>query len=177
MEDFTQAKIGILTGSSHDKTAKELFHNATRVYFNNMSDMILAAEQGKIDCYIEDEPFVTALVWEGMNLKRLDEVVSQVKNGFVFSQGENVQLREQVNEFLSEAKSDGTIDRLKQKWMAASEPADSSDYESLIGENGTIRIAVSNDGKPLLYQREDYLVGLEIDLLTLLVRNMDTPLI
>lgn len=47
MEDFEQAKIGILTGSSHDKTAKELFPNAERVYFNNMSDMILAVEQGK----------------------------------------------------------------------------------------------------------------------------------
>ena len=48
VEDFEQARIGILTGSSHDNTAKELFPNASRVYFNNMSDMILAVEQGKI---------------------------------------------------------------------------------------------------------------------------------
>ena len=51
MEDFDQAKIGVLTGSSHDKTAQEIFPNAERVYFNNMSDMILAVEQGKIDCF------------------------------------------------------------------------------------------------------------------------------
>lgn len=44
VEDFEQARIGILTGSSHDNTAKELFPNASRVYFNNMSDMILAVE-------------------------------------------------------------------------------------------------------------------------------------
>ena len=35
MEDFDQAKIGVLTGSSHDKTAQELFPNAERVYFND----------------------------------------------------------------------------------------------------------------------------------------------
>ena len=71
MEDFNQAKIGVLTGSSHDKTAQEIFLNAERVYFNNMSDMILAVEQGKIDCYLEDAQFLAPLIWEGVNLKQI----------------------------------------------------------------------------------------------------------
>ena len=100
MEDFEQARIGILTGSSHDQTVKEFFPNATRVYFNNMSDMILAVEQGKIDCYLEDAPFLSPLIWEGVNLKRIDDSVGQMNNGFVFPQGESTQLREQINEFL-----------------------------------------------------------------------------
>ena len=84
MEDFTQARIGVLTGSSHDKTAQEIFPNAKRVYFNNMSDMILAVEQGKIDCYLEDAQFLAPLIWEGVNLKQIDESVGQMSNGFVF---------------------------------------------------------------------------------------------
>ena len=35
----------------YDKTVKENFPNATRVYYSNMSDMILAVEHGKIDGY------------------------------------------------------------------------------------------------------------------------------
>ena len=167
LADIKNASIGIITGSSHDGTVKQYFPDAERVYFNSLADMIIAVDQGKIDCYIEDAPFVTALVWEGVNLKCLDEAVTRAENGFVFPQGESTQLREQINSFLSEAKATGTIEQLKQKWMGATEPEAHPDYLALEGENGTIRIAISLDGKPLLYQREDYFTGFEMELLTL----------
>lgn len=166
MEDFDQAKIGVLTGSSHDKTAQELFPNAERVYFNNMSDMILAVEQGKIDCYLEDAQFLAPLIWEGINLKQIDESVGQMSNGFVFPKGESALLREQINEFLGEAKSDGTIERLTQKWLGKTEPTEHPDYSALTGENGTIRLAISVDNKPMLYQNADGFTGFEMELLT-----------
>ena len=167
LADCKNASIGIITGSSHDGTVKHYFPNAKRVYFNSLADMIIAVEQGKIDCYIEDAPFVTALIWEGGNLKCLDEAVTHVENGFVFPEGKSTRLREEINSFLSEAKADGTIEQLKEKWMGATEPEGHPDYLALEGENGTIRMAISIDGKPLLYQREDYFTGFEIELLTL----------
>ena len=166
MEDFNQAKIGVLTGSSHDNTAQELFPNAERVYFNNMSDMILAVEQGKIDCYLEDAQFLAPLIWEGVNLKQIDESVGQMSNGFVFPKGESTHLREQINEFLGAAKSDGTIERLTQKWLGKTEPTEHPDYSALTGENGTIRLAISVDNKPMLYQNADGFTGFEMELLT-----------
>jgi polar amino acid transport system substrate-binding protein len=166
MEDFDQAKIGVLTGSSHDKTAQEIFPNAERVYFNNMSDMILAVEQGKIDCYLEDAQFLAPLIWEGVNLKQIDESVGQMSNGFVFPKGESTHLREQINEFLGAAKSDGTIERLTQKWLGKTEPTEHPDYSALTGENGTIRLAISVDNKPMLYQNADGFTGFEMELLT-----------
>ena len=167
LADCKNASIGIITGSSHDGTVKHYFPNAKRVYFNSLADMIIAVEQGKIDCYIEDAPFVTALIWEGVNLKCLDDAVTHVENGFVFPEGESTHLREQINSFLSEAKTDGTIEQLKEKWLGAAEPKEHPDYMSLEGRNGTIRLAIAIDGKPLLYQREDYFTGFEIELLTL----------
>lgn len=167
LADFETARIGIITGSSHDGTAKHYFPNANRVYFNGLADMIIAVEQEKIDCYIEDAPFVTALRWEGVKLKCLDEAISTVENGFVFPEGESTRLREEINSFLSEAKSDGTIEQLKEKWLGAAEPEEHPDYMSLEGRNGTIRLAIAIDGKPLLYQREDYFTGLEMDILML----------
>ena len=166
MEDFDQAKIGVLTGSSHDKTAQEIFPNAERVYFNNMSDMILAVEQGKIDCFLEDAQFLAPLIWEGVNLKQIDESVGQMSNGFVFPKGESTHLREQINEFLGAAKSDGTIERLTQKWLGKTEPTEHPDYSALTGENGTIRLAISVDNKPMLYQNADGFTGFEMELLT-----------
>ena len=64
VKDFEKARIGIMTGSSHDGTARELFPDAERVYFSTVADMVLAVEQGKIDGYIEDAPFLPAVLWE-----------------------------------------------------------------------------------------------------------------
>lgn len=170
--DFSTAKIGVITGSSHEGTVKKLFPDAERVYFNTMADMILAVEQGKIDCYIEDFPFVAPLIWEGRSLEIIDDSPEQVNNGFVFPQAEESRaLREQINAFLTEAKANGTIDRLRQKWLGAVEPTDIPDYASLGGENGTIRLAVSVDNKPMLYQRGDDYTGFEMELLTLFAKQ------
>ena len=155
-ESFENAKIGIITGSAHDETAKKFFPNAKRVYFSSMADMVLAVQQGKIDCYLEDAPFVLPLIWEGIDLKSVEEPVTQISNGFVFPQAESSHvLRETVNAFFAEAKADGTIDRLWQKWLAPTEPTEHSEYDKLAGENGTIRVAIAADAKPLLYQFED----------------------
>ena len=167
MEAFEEAKIGILTGSAHEQTAEEVFPNATRVYFSNVADMILAVEQGKIDCYIEDAPFLVPLIWEGVNLVCVDGSLAQMNNGFVFPQGKSVYLREQINTFLGEAKADGTIERLSQKWLGETEPEEQPGYSNLTGENGTIRIAISVDNKPMLYQNTDSFMGFEMELLTL----------
>jgi polar amino acid transport system substrate-binding protein len=88
LADFKTAKIGIMTGSSHDTTAKEMFPDAERVYFNTVADMVLATEQGKIDGYIEDAPFLFSVLWEGANVQRLDESIKKVDNGFAFPQSE-----------------------------------------------------------------------------------------
>ena len=81
LADYKNASIGIITGSSHDRTAKQHFPDAKRVYFNNTADMILATEQGRIDGYLEDAPFFAPLIWEGVALNRIDESVGQVSNG------------------------------------------------------------------------------------------------
>ena len=171
LADFETAKIGIITGSSHEETVKNYFPNAERVYFNSLADMLMAVEQEKIDCYIEDTPFVTALIWEGVNFKCLDETVSCVENGFIFPEGENTHIRKQINSFLSEAKADGTIEQLKKKWMGATEPEEHPDYRALEGENGTIHLSICLDSKPYIYQRENNYTGFEIELLTLFGRK------
>ena len=169
LEDFANAKIGISTGSSHDATVKELFPNAERVYFDVLADMVLAVSQGKIDCYVEDAPYLPPLYWEGVtNVAPVEEPIKQVKNGFVFPQSkDSVALREQVNAFISTCQADGTMDELITKWFGKTEPTEHPDYTKLTGENGTIRLAVVGDGKPLIYLRDNLVTGFEVDILML----------
>ena len=168
LDDLETATIGVITGSAHNGLVDKNFPEAKKINFNLMADMLLAVQQGKIDCYIEDAPFMAPLLWEGIDVKSVDEAVAQVSSGFVFPQREeSSELRRQVNAFLAEAKADGTINRLIEKWLGDTEPTEHPAYSRLTGENGTIHLAISVDNKPLLYQTAEGYTGFEMELLTL----------
>jgi polar amino acid transport system substrate-binding protein len=64
MEDFRQAKIGVLTGSSFDLLATEYFPDAEKLYYMNITDLILNLKQDQIDGILMDKGFFTPLQWE-----------------------------------------------------------------------------------------------------------------
>lgn len=173
IEDFTNAKIGIMTGSSHDGTVREHFPEAERVYFSAVADMVLAVEQGKIDCYIEDAPFTVPVLWEGASIKQVEGVVKYVENAFVFpkEQEKSQFLKSQINEFIDVCKEDGTINQLKAKWLGDTEPTEHPDYTTLTGENGTIHLAIVVDSKPIVYIYNQSYTGFEIELLTMFAQE------
>ena len=47
MEDFEKAGIGVLTGSSFDLLANEYFPKADKLFYMNISDLILNLKQEK----------------------------------------------------------------------------------------------------------------------------------
>ena len=156
LEDFAQARIGIMTGSSQELIVKEKFPEAERVYFSSPVDMVIAVEQGKIDGYMFGSPFLAATIWENAKVKRLDEAVDHGEIAFAFPQDPaSDTLREQLNDFIKQAKEDGTMDRLTEKWLGETEPTEHPDYQSLTGENGTIRLATVAGNKPLIYQYQE----------------------
>ena len=168
LEDFAQARIGIMTGSSQELIVKEKFPEAERVYFSSPVDMVIAVEQGKIDGYMFGSPFLAATIWENAKVKRLDEAVDHGEIAFAFPQDSaSDALREQLNDFIKQAKEDGTMGRLTEKWLGETEPTEHPDYQSLTGENGTIRLATVAGNKPLIYQYQEQCTGYEMELLTL----------
>ena len=48
MEDFKHARIGIMTGSSFDVLAKEYLPEADKLYFMNVSDLIMNLKQERL---------------------------------------------------------------------------------------------------------------------------------
>ncbi|MDO4741410.1 MAG: transporter substrate-binding domain-containing protein, partial [Eubacteriales bacterium] len=172
LEDFEQAKIGVMTGSSQSVIAKKRFPEAQLVYFSRPADMVLAVEQGKIDCYMLGSPFLAVTLWENARVKRIEEAVAQGDIAFAFSKdGSGGNLRAQLNEFLRQAKADGTLEYLEEKWLGDTEPTEHPDYKSLTGENGTIRLAAVAENKPLIYQYRDQCTGYEMELLTIFARQ------
>ena len=54
---------------------------------------------------------------------------------------------------------------MQEKWLGDTEPNDVFDSNSLTGENGTLKVAVSPDLKPLCYVKDGKIVGYEIEVL------------
>ena len=167
LSDFEKAKIGVLTGTIYDDYAKELFPDAERKYFNLVSDMILAVESGKIDGFLAENTYVSAALWEGAKIDTVDETIDRTEAGFIFQKDsvKSATVREQLNTFLSGSKANGLLDQLNTKWIGNTEPPAFFDHDSLSGENGTLKVAVSPDLKPLCYMKNGAVAGYEVEVL------------
>lgn len=172
LTDFEHATIGIMTGTVFDSFAKERFPNAKREYYNLLPDMIVAVEQGKIDGYLSESTYVTAAIWEGAKIQPINEALNHTQAGFIFQKGEeSAQLREQMNTFVRAARENGTLDKLAEKWFGQTEPTGTLDYSSLTGENGTLRVAVAPDLKPISYIKDGQLTGYEMEIMLLFAKE------
>jgi polar amino acid transport system substrate-binding protein len=167
LSDFENAKIGVLTGTVYDDYAKNLFPNAERKYFNLLTDVIMAVESGKIDGYLAENTYVSAALWEGAKIDTVDEAIDHTEAGFIFQKGSDssATVREQLNTFLNDAKANGLLDQLYKKWIGKTEPTEFFDHDSLSGENGTLKVAVSPDLKPLCYIKNGDVAGYEVEVL------------
>lgn len=167
LADFENATLGILSGSSFDPLAKERFPNAQRQYYSLVPDMILAVEQGKIDAYISETTYVAAAIWEGAKIETVDDVIDRTNAGYIFRKDSEraAAVREQLNAFIIKSKESGFLQELQNKWLGSKEPSETFDNNSLTGENGTLKVAVSPDLKPLCYVKEGTVVGYEIEVL------------
>ena len=172
LADFENAKIGVMTGTVYDDYAKNKFPNAKREYYNLISDMIVGVEQGKLDGYLSESTYVTAAIWEGARIQSIDETIDQTHAGFIFPKNEQSKhLLEQMNAFIRASKENGTMDRLSEKWFGETEPKGDLDFDSLTGENGTIRVAVTPDLKPITYLQNGKLTGYEAELIFLFAQE------
>ena len=166
LADFENATLGILSGSSFDPLTKERFPNARRQYYSLVPDMILAVEQGKIDAYIAETPYVAAAIWEGAKIEAVPDVIDRTSAGFILQKSsDTAALRGQLDAFICESKASGFLQELQDKWLDSKEPSEVFDNNSLTGENGTLKVAVSPDLKPLCYVKDGTVVGYEIEVL------------
>ena len=172
LADLANATIGIITGTNYDNVAKESFPNAKRKYFGSNADVLIALEQGKIDAYFADKVILAGMQWEGQAVNYIDEPVATISSALILAKEDyDENLLAQLNAFIAKSKNDGTLAALEKKWLASAEPTEHPDYTNLSGENGTLKIAVSDSIKPVSYQRGSLYTGYEIDFLTRFARE------
>lgn len=172
LDDFNNAKIGVMTGSVYDDIAKEKFPNSEREYYTILTDLFLAVEQRKIDGFITELPYYAAAKWEGAKARRIEGTILQTNAGYILPKSEDSnELLQQLNEFISKSASNGLMEELKNKWFSDVEPTEFFDLDTLDGKNGTLKIAVSPDLKPYIFLKDNKNTGYEIEMLGLFAKE------
>ena len=70
-DDFKKAKIGVLTGSEYDRQTREIFPNCEIYQYYDFIDLILSLETDKIDGFLIDSAFYSAICWEREGYKAI----------------------------------------------------------------------------------------------------------
>lgn len=173
LSDFDGEKMGILTGSAFDRLADSAFENLQKEYYNNFSDMIVAVEQGKIAGIIMDEPTAKLVTSKNQHLKYLPERISRDEYAYMLSKNTRCDVfRNQLDEFITELETDGTLQELKEVWFGNDESKKIVDFNNLnVGKKGTFNVAVFVSTEPFVYVSNGEIIGYEIDILARFCRK------
>lgn len=164
LEQFNNAKIGVVTGSLYGGYSKELFPNASISEFKNFADVLLALKQGKIEGTMLDKPNFNSVKRTDNTLSYVDVPQYSVEIGFGFQKTDSGnKLQSQMNEFLVKQGADGTIDALIEKWYGEEEPTEVIPLDELSGME--LNVCIDTTRKPFVYMYENKPSGFEIEVL------------
>ncbi|MCR5123232.1 MAG: ABC transporter permease subunit [Ruminococcus sp.] len=171
--EYNGRRMGIMTGSSFEPITLEYFPDSEYMYFDSSSDLIAALRNDKIDGFLEDEPVAAMIHSSQSDINYLKKPVMDDDYHFLFRKNteRSNKLRTEFNELISELRSNGQLDVLKEKWLGSDESAKTVDTSGLTGENGEITVAVVPDGVPFSYTSNNELVGYAVELTTLYARK------
>ncbi|MCR4745027.1 MAG: transporter substrate-binding domain-containing protein [Lachnospiraceae bacterium] len=164
VDELADKNIASQTGTYFDTLLKKRLPNANYSTYNTYADLINALKTDKIDCFLVDEPVIRMTMLEDSSLDVLDENVDEFDYGYIFPKtADGEKLRDQMNEYLSNIKENGTLQELNDIWFG---PDDSKkvlpDYESLPGPNGELSFTMCEDYPPFAYMKDNAPSGLEL---------------
>ena len=156
--------VGAVIGSIQDIAITSMAPDANIQRMATNADLIAALENGKVD--IAGSESLT-LVFNKDLAARLDSVsagLPAIPVGACFRMDET-ELQQDFNEFLSEIRSDGTYQKILDRWTQADDPSALAIPQPQ-GKGRTLRVATFPSMPPLNFISSGHLSGLEPDLLT-----------
>ena len=166
-EAFAEAKLGVLTGSDFDRQTQLLFPASEKLQFSNVADLILSLEADKIDGFLLDSIYYSAIAWERQGYKAISsDKTTPIEFAVMLSESDMAKkIRAELDECILAMKADGRIDALADKWFSGVRPTEFADYSTLSGENGTVKVACAPSDMPLSFVSEGGVTGFDAELL------------
>ena len=163
MSDLAGKKIGVVTGSIQAILMPNIVPDANYIELNTYADVVAAFNSKKLDAFSTDESIYKAMLWEGQKVGRIEKAIELSDYGMIFGKNRNIDLQNEINEYIAKIKDNGTHAALESKWFGDSEPTEFASYEDLSSFDKKITIAVSSSSKPFVYIKNDKFAGFEVE--------------
>lgn len=163
-----KAKMGVRTGSIQDAYTAQYLPGTSILYFEGISDMIVALTSGKIDGFMTVATRVPFILRENKELAAFELEGPLDNAAFMSARTEfSREVLVLLNSYILSVKESGLFDELYDKWFNAKdsypEVNASSDWSD---ENGIIRYVAQGNMEPISFMLGGDLTGLELDLLS-----------
>lgn len=179
MDDLPGKKIGVQTGTTGDIYATDYEGDEAGTVverYNKGVDAVMSLKQGKIDCVIIDNEPAKVFVSENDDLKILDEPFAEEEYAICVDKS-NSELKDKINQALTDLKADGTLDEIIGHWIGDS--ADQKSYESAADadhSNGTLVMATNAEFPPYESLDGENVVGIDADIARAIADKMGMDL-
>lgn len=165
IDEISDCTVGVVTGSIYDQLSLETFPNIEVAYLNTVADLPQSLMGGQVDCIVLDQPMIRFMSNEEPAIYMVEELLDTADYAYGFQLTEEGDyLRNQMDEFLTQIKADGTLAEIDEKWFGTDESKKTIDYSGMTGENGTLRLAVDATAQPFSYVANGEVVGYDVDL-------------
>ncbi|MDD3801094.1 MAG: ABC transporter permease subunit [Desulfuromonas thiophila] len=118
LDDLAQARLGAVLGTLQGAYAEQAYPAAQLVWFNNLTDLLLATRGGKVDAALIDAISATALLPNWPDMALFDDDFMRYPLGIGF-RPELADLRQRFDHYLASIRADGRYDQIHQRWFIA----------------------------------------------------------
>ena len=171
LDDIDGKNVGYAEGSAYLDKIKSRFPNSQTYPYMSYAELIQALQNGRIDAYITDEPMAKFQMKETTGIKTIDEMITTDRYGFILNKN-NTELCDEINKVLAEFRDNGTLDRLKKKWVEGEGDEKIELDDTADTSRGTLRVSTCLDSIPFAYLADNEIVGYDIELIRLIAQRL-----
>jgi polar amino acid transport system substrate-binding protein len=165
VHQLTTERVGVQVGTLYEEGLLETNPDVEIIYYTVPTDMLVALEQGKLDCFLIEDITYQIEKKHCPWLECLEGSVFSTPVGAAISKHSRYpQLQVQLEKFVAGLQSSGQAEEMRTYWLSEFDPDRCVvDRSGITGENGTVAVAVENAFEPFSYYGNGELQGFDID--------------
>ena len=179
LDAFSGKTVASLSGTIFDQHIDRRINNVKHLYFNDMSSMVLALQNEKVEAVALDEPVGRLMAARFPDLELVPEAVCVDQYGFALRK-ENP-LRGKVSAVIHKLKNDGTLQEMQERWFSSTQAEQAlpqltyrNDFD---GSGGVLRFHHDNVTVPMSYVgKGNVSLGFDVELATRIAYELNMVL-
>ncbi len=173
--DLSGKKVGLLAGAPFENKVRERCSDVGEIlYFSSMSDMLTALHGNKIDALVNNRALALLTCNRYDDVAIFPETLGKFKMGIAFPKGSKLTL--EFSKITERLQSDGTADKLWDKWTGSDESKKTVPEQDWAGKSGTLNVATCQSMEPITYLGDGQMLGYDIETLLIAAKELDYKL-